>query len=45
MAAKHMTVKERQEASFEKLKGDFGYKNKMASPKMKKVVINVGTGT
>ncbi len=42
---KHLTVKEKEALSFEKLKGVFGYKNKMATPKLKKVVINVGTGT
>jgi len=39
------TVKEKESEAFEKMKGTFGYKNVMASPKMKKVVINVGTGT
>jgi large subunit ribosomal protein L5 len=42
---KHLTVKEKEAEAFEKLKGTFGYKNVMATPKMKKVVINVGTGT
>ncbi len=45
MANKHLTVKERNAASFEQMKGAFGYKNVMAAPKMKKVIINVGTGT
>ena len=27
------------------MKGDFGYKNAMAAPKMKKAVLNTGTGT
>jgi large subunit ribosomal protein L5 len=43
--AKHLTVKEKESEAFEKMKSVFHYKNIMASPKMKKVVINVGTGT
>ncbi|MDQ3244816.1 MAG: 50S ribosomal protein L5 [bacterium] len=42
---KHLTVKEKEISAFEKLKGTFNYKNVMASPKLVKVVINVGTGT
>ena len=42
---KNLTVKEKEVSSFEKMKGVFNYKNAMATPKMKKVVINVGTGT
>ncbi len=42
---KHLTTKEKEEQTFEKLKETFGYKNKMSVPKMQKVVINVGTGT
>jgi large subunit ribosomal protein L5 len=42
---KHLTVKEKEILVFEKMKGDFHYKNKMAAPKMVKVVLNVGTGT
>lgn len=42
---KHLTVKEKETESFEKMKSDFHYKNAMAAPKMKKVVLNVGTGT
>ncbi len=42
---KHQTVKEKEAAVFEKMKGDFHYKNVMAAPRMQKVVINVGTGT
>jgi large subunit ribosomal protein L5 len=42
---KHLTVKEKEVEAYEKLKGAFGYKNKMAAPRMMKVVINVGTGT
>ncbi len=42
---KHLTVKEKEKDAFEKMKTDFHYKNVMAAPRMKKVVINVGTGT
>jgi len=43
--AKHLTVKEKEGEVFSKMKETFHYKNIMAAPKMKKVVINVGTGT
>jgi large subunit ribosomal protein L5 len=42
---KHLTVKEKEALAFEKMKTAFGYKNVMAAPKLKKVVLNVGTGT
>ncbi len=42
---KHLTVKEKNDNAFEILKGDFGYKNKMAAPKLTKVVISTATGT
>jgi len=42
---KHLTVKEKEAQAFEKMKGAFHYKNVMASPKLKKIVLNVGTGT
>ncbi len=42
---KHLTVKEKEGEAMEKMKADFHYKNVMAAPKLKKVVINVGTGT
>lgn len=42
---KHLTVKEKEEEAFSKMKDVFHYKNAMATPKMKKVVVNVGTGT
>jgi len=49
---KHLTIKEKEKESFEKMKKDsevlsseFHYKNSMAAPKMVKVVLNVGTGT
>jgi len=43
--AKHLTIKEKETASFEKMKSNFHYKNPMAAPRMQKVVLNVGTGT
>ncbi|MCE9585528.1 50S ribosomal protein L5 [Candidatus Nomurabacteria bacterium] len=42
---KHLTVKEKEEKAFELMKANFGYKNVMAAPKLKKIVLNVGTGT
>ena len=42
---KHLTVKEKEAEAFEKMKGPFQYKNVMAAPKLKKIVLNVGTGT
>lgn len=42
---KHLTIKEKEHQVFEKMKGIFHYKNAIAAPKMKKIVINVGTGT
>ena len=42
---KHLTVKEKEAQAYESMKGTFGYKNLMASPKLKKIIINVGTGT
>lgn len=49
---KHLTVKEKEMESFEKMKNstgalssEFHYKNAMAAPKIKKVVVNTGTGT
>ncbi|MEI6580899.1 MAG: 50S ribosomal protein L5 [bacterium] len=41
----NLTVKEKEIESFNKMKEVFHYKNKMAAPKLKKVVLNVGTGT
>jgi len=42
---KHLTVKEKEAQAFEKMKTQFHYKSAIAAPKMKKVVVNVGTGT
>jgi large subunit ribosomal protein L5 len=42
---KHLTVKEKEKEAFDKMKSVFHYKNAMAAPRLKKVVINSGTGT
>src|SRR5690606_25973735 len=42
---KHLTVKEKEASVFENMKSTFSYKNTMAAPKLKKVVLNIGTGT
>jgi large subunit ribosomal protein L5 len=42
---KHLTVKEKENLAFEKMKSVFHYKNAMATPKLQKIVLNVGTGT
>ena len=42
---KHQTVKEKESEAYEKMKTSFHYKNKLAAPKLSKVVLNVGTGT
>ncbi len=39
------SVKEKEQSSFETMKGSFGYKNKMAAPRLTKVVISSGTGS
>ncbi len=39
------TVKEKEEKAFETLKGQFGYKNKMAAPHLVKIVISSATGS
>jgi len=41
----HLTIKEKETGVFQKMKEAFHYKNVMAAPKTKKVVINTGTGT
>ena len=41
----NITVKEKEAQAFEKMKDAFHYKNKMAAPRLSKVVLNVGTGT
>ena len=39
------SVKEKSAEAYEAMKGPFHYKNKMQAPKLKKVVISVGTGS
>lgn len=39
------TLKQKQVASFDALKGQFGYKNKLAAPRIQKVIVSVGTGS
>jgi large subunit ribosomal protein L5 len=39
------TVKEKEQKAFEVMKAKFHYKNKMAAPKMVKIVVAVGTGS
>ncbi len=45
MATKHKNVKEKEMEAFEKMKSVFHFKNAMGAPKLKKVVVNSGTGT
>ncbi len=40
-----MTIKEKAQKSYEVLKPKFGYKNTMAAPKLKKIVVSSGTGS
>ncbi len=44
MATKSITVKEKIANAYDSLKGNFGYKNPMQSPRIEKVVISTGTG-
>lgn len=39
------TLKHKQDGAFEALKGQFGYTNRLASPRIQKVVVSVGTGS
>lgn len=39
------SVKEKQNTIYETLKGEFGYTNKMQTPKLVKIVISSGTGS
>jgi len=41
----NLTIKEKEIEAFKVMKDVFHYKNKMAAPKLKKVVLNIGTGT
>ena len=40
-----MTIKEKEKKAFDVLKTKFGYKNKMQSPRLEKVVISAGIGS
>lgn len=42
---KHLTIKEKEIQAFEKMKETFHFKNIMAAPRLKKIVVNTGTGT
>ncbi len=42
---KLLTVKEKEKEAYDKMKTAFHYKSSFAAPKMKKMVLNVGTGT
>jgi large subunit ribosomal protein L5 len=42
---KHLTIKEKEVEAFNKMKEVFHFKNAMAAPRLKKVVVNSGTGT
>lgn len=39
------TLKQKQQGAFDVMKGEFGYKNKMAAPRIQKVIVSVGTGS
>ena len=39
------TLKEKENKSFDALKAEFGYKNVMQAPRLKKVVVSVGVGS
>lgn len=45
MTKKIETVKQKETEAFKKMKSEFHYKNALASPKLQKIVVNVGTGT
>jgi len=38
-------TKEKVQKSFDALKGDFGYKNKMRAPKIEKIIVSSGVGS
>lgn len=38
------SVKEKQKEAFDAMKGEFGYKNKLASPRLVKVIVSSATG-
>jgi large subunit ribosomal protein L5 len=39
------TTKEKNQSSFDTLKGELGIKNPMQAPKVKKVIVNIGVGS
>ncbi len=39
-----MLTKERQKTAFDALSADFGYKNRMAAPRIEKVIVSTGVG-
>lgn len=43
--SKFISVKEIEKSSFEKMKGEFGYKNAMAAPRLTKITLSVATGS
>lgn len=45
MKSSKPSVKDIQKESFDKMKGEFSYKNVMQAPKITKVVVSVGTGS
>lgn len=45
MTAKHPTVLDKEAKAFQEMKGDFGYTSVMQAPRIKKVVVSVGTGS
>jgi len=42
---KHQTVKEKEQALFEGMKGKFGYKNKLQAPRVVKITVSSTTGS
>ncbi len=42
---KFHSIKEKQTKTFDTLKADFGWKNKLQAPKLTKVILNAGTGS
>lgn len=44
MKSAHITVRDLEAKSFETMKSEFGYTNKLSAPRLVKVVVSVGTG-
>lgn len=38
------TVKQKLNKAYDEMKGEFGYTNKLAAPKIEKIVVSIGTG-